>query len=141
MVGDEGYALQTYLIRPYPKVGIINNARKKQFNLSRAHRVIENAFSILAMKWQVFLRVIETDVESMECIVKAACCLNNNIISNSSNKECTATHFQEEYGPICTLVETVLTNRRSANAAIQVRERFADYFNRRQTTKYKITFI
>ena len=57
LIGDEGFALQTYLMRPYPKVEIINNARKKQFNahLSRARHVVENAFGILAMKWRVFL--------------------------------------------------------------------------------------
>ena len=83
------------------------------------------------MKWRVFLRPIETDVESTECIVKAACCLHNYIISNRSNGECTITHTQEECGPIRAFVETGLTNRRSANAAIQVREQFADYFDRR----------
>jgi len=69
--------------------------------------------------------------ESTECIVKAACCLHNYIISNRSNGECTITHTQEECGPIRAFVETGLTNRRSANAAIQVREQFADYFDRR----------
>ena len=107
LVGDAGFALQTYLMRPYPKVGIINKARKKQFNahLSQARRVVENAFGKLAMKWRVFLRAIETDVESTECIVKAAC---NYIISNRSNRECTITHTQEECGPIRAFVETGL---------------------------------
>jgi len=52
-------------MRPYPKVGIINNARKKQFNahLSQARHVFENAFGILAMKWRVFLRAIKTDLK------------------------------------------------------------------------------
>ena len=64
-VDDEGFALQTYLMRPYPKAGIITDPRKRRFNaqLSRARRVVENAFGILAMKWRVFLRSIETDVE------------------------------------------------------------------------------
>lgn len=133
LVGDEGFALQTYLMRPYPKLEVINNARKKQFNshLSRARRVVENAFGILAMKWRVFLRAIEADVENADYIVKAACCLHNYVISKNNNREWTATETQEECGPIRAFVETGLTNRRSPNAAIQIRERFADYFDRR----------
>ena len=65
-VGDEGFALQTYLMRPFPKFWITNDSRKKNFNaqLSRARRVVENAFGILAHKWRVFFRPIETDVET-----------------------------------------------------------------------------
>lgn len=58
-IGDEGFALQTYLMRPYPKATMINDVKNKKFNmrLSRARRVVENAFGILlAMKWRVFLR-------------------------------------------------------------------------------------
>lgn len=48
-VGDEGFALQTYMMRPYPKAGMIYDVRKKKFNaqLSRARRVVVNAFGIL----------------------------------------------------------------------------------------------
>lgn len=132
LVGDEGFALQTYLMRPYPKQGVINNVRKKQFNLhlSRARRVVENAFGILAMKWRVFLRAIEADVETADYIVKAACCLHNYVISKNNNREWAATETQEECGPTRAFVETTSTNRRSPNAAIQIREHFADYFHR-----------
>lgn len=132
LVGDEGFALQTYLIRPYPKSGIINDTRKKHFNaqLNQACRVVENAFGILAMKWRVFLRATETDVETAECIVKAACCLHNYIILNNNNRECKAAENEEDIGPIRALLATGVTNRRSTNAAIQICKQFADYFNR-----------
>jgi hypothetical protein len=57
LIGDKGFALQTYLLRPFPRAAIANNARKKKFNkqLSRAWRVVKNAFGILAQKWRVFL--------------------------------------------------------------------------------------
>lgn len=136
LVGDEGFALQTYLMRPYPKQGVINNARKKHFNLylSRARRVVENAFGILAMKWRVFLRAIEADVDTADYIVKAACCLHNYVISKNDNREWTPAETVEECAPTSAFVETALTNRRSTNEAIQIRERFANYFHRINTS-------
>jgi len=57
LIGDEGFALQAYSMRPFPRDAVANDARKKKFNkqLSRAWRVVENAFGILAQKWRVFL--------------------------------------------------------------------------------------
>lgn len=130
-VGDEGFALQTYMMKPYPKAGMIHDVRKKKFNarLSRARRVVENAFGILAMKWRVFLRAIETDVETAECIVKAACCLHN-FVMMKNNGEYPAIESDEQAQPIRALLDTALTNRRSNNAALEIRELFTAYFNR-----------
>ncbi|XP_030748951.1 protein ALP1-like [Sitophilus oryzae] len=130
-VGDEGFALQTYLMRPYPKTGIINDTRRKKFNsqLSRARRVVENAFGILAMKWRVFLRAIETDAATADWIVKAACCLHNYIITKNNTKEYVDMETEEQDEPIRALLNTRPTNRRSNTAAFEVREKFADYFS------------
>ncbi|CAH1997238.1 unnamed protein product [Acanthoscelides obtectus] len=130
-VGDEGFPLQTYLMRPYPKSGVINNVRKKTFNrqLSRARRVVENAFGILAMKWRLFLRPIETDEGTADWIVKAACCLHNYIITKIGNRE-SVIETDEQVEPIRALAATTPTNRRSNAVAFEVREHFADYFSK-----------
>ena len=61
-------------MRPFPRSAVVNDARKEKFNkqLSRARRVVENAFGILAQKWRVFFRPIETNAEIAERVVKAA---------------------------------------------------------------------
>ncbi|XP_014242917.1 protein ALP1-like [Cimex lectularius] len=131
IVGDEGFALQPYLMRPYPKATMISDSRKKIFNalLSRARRVVENAFGILAMKWRVFLRPIETDESTAEWIVKAACCLHNYImIKNDGEQHSSNEEMEEVSGPMKALERTLPTNRRSTATAIQIREQFADYF-------------
>ena len=57
LIGDEGFALQTCLMRPFSRAAVANDARKKKFNkqLCRARRVVENAFGMLVQKWRVFL--------------------------------------------------------------------------------------
>ena len=52
LVGDEAFPLQSCLLRPYP--GIPKEQRIFSYRLSRARRVIENAFFLLAVCWRVF---------------------------------------------------------------------------------------
>lgn len=54
IVGDEAFPLKNYLLRPYPGKKA-NDIKKRIYNyrLSRARRVIENTFGILASKWRV----------------------------------------------------------------------------------------
>jgi hypothetical protein len=56
IVGDEVFPLKTYLKRPYPGRQSSGNDFVTYFNnrLSRARRVSENAFGILAPKFRIF---------------------------------------------------------------------------------------
>ena len=88
----------------------------------------QNAFGILAQKWQVFFRPIETDAETAKRVVKAACCLHNYILRNNTNVA--ATETEEHVEPVRAFSDTISTNLRSNNAAFEVREYFVAYFNR-----------
>ena len=56
LVGDEAFPLHTYLMRPYPGRQSIGNDFMTCLNnrLSRARRVSESAFGILAQKFRIF---------------------------------------------------------------------------------------
>ena len=77
LVGDEAFPLQPWLMRPYPGQGIPENHTIFNYRLSRARRVIENAFGILVARWRIFLRSIQSSVETTHLIVKATICLHN----------------------------------------------------------------
>ena len=73
LVGYLAFPLQSWVLRPYPGQGIPEKQRIFNYRLSRARRVIKNAFGILAARWRVFMQPIE----KTDRIVKATICLHN----------------------------------------------------------------
>ena len=76
LVCDEAFPLQSWMLRPYPGQGIPEEQRISDYRLSRARRVIENAFGILATHCRVFMQPIQSTVGKTDRIVKATTCLH-----------------------------------------------------------------
>ncbi|XP_063625592.1 uncharacterized protein LOC134797293 [Cydia splendana] len=144
LLGDEGFALQTFLMRPFPGATTIHDQRKRRYNyrLCRARRVVENTFGILAEKWRVFHRPMECHIEKAIHVTKAACCLHNfvrikhgDMMRMLPNEPTSSQNLPENAGTSQNLEGGALmplrrTNARSPNAAIAIREKFVTYFNR-----------
>lgn len=94
LVGDEGFPLKKYLMRPYARRNLVDNQQRIfNYRLSRARRIIENVFGILVARWQIFQGLICCKLQTAEVIVQAACCLHNFIISTNSNNR----YMQEDF--------------------------------------------
>lgn len=76
-VGDEAFALRPDFMKPFSRATLTNERRIYNYRLSRARRVIENTFGILASRFRVLYTAINMDVENIEWVVLASCALHN----------------------------------------------------------------
>ena len=77
IISDEAFALKCYMMKPYPQRNLSHEKRLFNYRLSRARRVVENAFGILANRWRVLLTHMLITPERAELVVLASCALHN----------------------------------------------------------------
>ncbi|XP_067212485.1 uncharacterized protein [Linepithema humile] len=80
-VGDEAFKMSRHMMRPYPGRNLTVEKKKFNYRLSRARRVIENAFGILVARWRIFCKPIKMNLEKIEIMTAACICLHNFIIT------------------------------------------------------------
>ncbi|XP_054083874.1 uncharacterized protein LOC128920511 [Zeugodacus cucurbitae] len=84
LVGDDAFALKCYLLKPYGGPNLTTAQTIFNYRISRARRIVENAFGILASRFRIFHTPIPTDVKTTDKIVRAACALHNWLRTKSS---------------------------------------------------------
>lgn len=77
ILGDEGFALQPNLLKPYAQKDITLNERAYNYRLSRARNVSENSFGILASRFRIFHTRLAMNPENINSVILAACVLHN----------------------------------------------------------------
>lgn len=77
IVGDEAFPLGRNLLRPFPGKNLTDDERIFNYRLSRARRISENAFGILANRWRLYHRKMPLQASGMDKVVKATCVLHN----------------------------------------------------------------
>ena len=77
LIGDDAFSLRTYLMKSYSSKRLTHEERIFNYRLSRARRVVENAFGILANRFQVLLSTMQHHVDTVRLIVKACLLLHN----------------------------------------------------------------
>ena len=88
LLGDEAFPLRCDLMRPFARHGLTNERHIFNYQLSRARRVVENAFGILANQWRLYHCHIYLNPDNVTTVVKATVVLHN-ILALSNDKVCT----------------------------------------------------
>nr|CAI5839350.1 unnamed protein product [Callosobruchus analis] len=122
-VADDAFPLRVDMLKPFRQTDL-NSRERKIFNyrLSRARRIVENAFGILASRFRIYHTAINVQPENIEKIVMATCVLHNFLIE----------HTPSSYAPRdCYSNMENLRRRHQGNImsdAKNVRIEFSNYF-------------
>lgn len=78
VVADDAFPMKPYLLKPYPN-RLYDDIDSRVFNyrLSRARRIVENAFGILANRWRVLRGRMSLSPDKAVKVVLACCVLHN----------------------------------------------------------------
>lgn len=139
IVGDEAFRSSNRIIKPYGRQTTTTEDKVFNYRLSRARRVVENAFGILANRFQVLQKEINLDVEKVQSITLACCALHNYIkqkdgkrylfeIDFENTADVTLTSGEWRQHVSVTNLERCNVNR-SNNQSLDIRNKFRDYFN------------
>lgn len=77
MIGDDAFPLRTYMMKPYSHRYQTIPERIYSYRLSRARRVVENAFGILARRFRCLLTTIQLKPRNVVKVAKACMTLHN----------------------------------------------------------------
>lgn len=146
IVADDAFPLKNYIQKPYSQVGLTKEKRIYNYRLSRARRIAENAFGILANRFRIFMLPIPLVPEKVEVIVMACCTLHNFLRTQpgasavytpvgSLDSEDPDTHqivdgeWRKGDCPQGLLPAQHLGGNRHSNSAKNFRDYLRDYFN------------
>lgn len=138
-VADSAFAIKENLLKPFPQRNLTFDKRIFNYRLSRARRIIENAFGILAERFRVFKKPIQINVENVPKLIMASCALHNYLKKRSCNyitRNCVDVEDIEKYtfrpgdwrqSDISVAVDR--TERQRTTDGNVVRQIYTDYFN------------
>jgi len=81
-VGDDAFALKKFMMKPYPQQNLTVDRRIYNYRHSRARRISENLFGILANRWRIFFTTINLEPKYVENLVLSTLALHNMLIKN-----------------------------------------------------------
>ena len=84
IVGDNAFALKNYMMKPFPQRNLTIEKRIYNYRHSRARRISENMFGILANRWRVFQTTMHLSPERATSVTLSALILHNYLLKSPS---------------------------------------------------------
>ena len=128
VIGDEAFPLQQHLMRPFPGKGCPKNQQIYNYRLSRARRIVENAFGVLAARWRVYHTKLAVRPQWVNSIVKATCVLHNFLQLQTTPSQVTTLLQEAETANIEGLHDLTATGNRAARDVVTIRNNFMEFF-------------
>lgn len=154
-VADAAFSLKSFLMKPFNSRNLHGTERIFNYRLSRARRVVENVFGIMAARFRILRRAIELDPNKAIKIVAAICALHNFIMRDKITSQRYAppgTFDTESDGNFIPGAWRAELNQfspeeddsppgRNENTGQHVREEFMDYFVKEGELSWQYNYI
>lgn len=132
-VGDEAFALKENFMKPFAQRTLTTEERIFNYRLSRARRIVENAFGILTARFRLLLTTINLSPRKISKIV-LACCYLHNYLRRKLTDQYTGSSTGDPVNSNITEPQSLtslqpLHRRNIATSAKNIRQNYCDYFN------------
>lgn len=141
-VADDAFALRPNIMKPFNFRELLRTRRIFNYRLSRARRIVENAFGILVSRFRIFQAAIPLHPDKVEVIV-LACCALHNFLRRASNHYITSASIDVENTETVEVIPgswhatqsnglqnwAVSNSKNPSLDAKEVREQYCAYFN------------
>lgn len=126
IIADDAFALKTYLMKPFSFRGQNRAEHIYNYRLSRARRMVESTFGLMANRFRVLRTIMELSEVNVNHCILAICALHNWLMTlePSDPNQDTLTQDRETVDD-----NTAAIDRSALPEAKNVREILKNYFN------------
>ncbi|XP_024886649.1 protein ALP1-like [Temnothorax curvispinosus] len=134
LVGDEAFALTNYMMRPYSRRNDLDLSEKVyNYRHCRARRNVECSFGVLAARWRVYRKPMETSVTTSVKVVQATVCLHNFLMAKDITRSLQERQYSQflpaERDAPAHALHDLHVQYVNINNATGIRDAFKQYFN------------
>nr|CAH7743074.1 unnamed protein product [Callosobruchus chinensis] len=122
---DEAFPLLANVMKPYPQRTLTYENRIFNYRLSRARRLVECGFGILANRWRILLNKIHLGPEKVE-LITLTCVVLHNYLATENLRYTEGVYESDFDSTLNQLVQKV--GNHSTTLSRDIREDFKNYF-------------